>query len=160
MPSWPTARCPPTSSRKNARPMLGSRGVELVVRFEHPAQRGRSEHRAVRVGAAAKQRRGVAGHVAGGGTDPGGAGGHGLAVLDRLEPAGAQLVAGREPGPHPLGPDEVGVVHAQLAEQALAEVAVEGDPLTSSTIWARVVNPWLLYANLVPGSTSTRRPPL
>ena len=31
-------------------------------------------------------------------------------------------------------------------------------PLTSSTIWPSVANPWLLYMKAVPGSTSTRRP--
>jgi hypothetical protein len=82
----------------------------------------------VLVGAAAQKRRDVAGHVAGGGVDRAAAGWHYLAVGDRLEPARAQRVPGGQAGPHPLGPDEVGVLHAERAEHPLAQVAAERKP--------------------------------
>jgi hypothetical protein len=81
----------------------------------------------VLVGATAQQGRGVAGHVAGGGVDRAATGRHDLSVGDRLEPAGAQHVAGGQAGLHPTGPDEVGVLHAERSEHALAEVAAERD---------------------------------
>jgi hypothetical protein len=88
-------------------------GIGLVVRLEHPGKRLGLEHRAVLVGAAAQKRRDVAGHVAGGGVDRAAAGWHYLAVGDRLEPARAQRVPGGQAGPHPLGPEQVGVLHAE-----------------------------------------------
>jgi hypothetical protein len=101
--------------------------IGLVGRLEHAGQRRRPEHPAVLVGAAAQQGRGVAGHVAGGGVDRAAAGRHDLAVGDRPEPAGAQQVAGGQAGAHQPGPGEVGVVHAERPEHALAEVAAERD---------------------------------
>jgi hypothetical protein len=62
-------------------------GIGLVVGLEHRGKRPGLEHRAVLVGAAAQQRGGVAGHVAGGGVDRAAAGYRHLAVGDRLEPA-------------------------------------------------------------------------
>ncbi len=102
-------------------------GIGLVVRLEHGGERVGLQHLAVFACAAAQQGRGVAGHVAGGGVDRGGAGWHGLAVGDRLEAAGAQLVPGGKAGPHPFGPEQIGVLHAERAEHVLAQVAAEWD---------------------------------
>jgi hypothetical protein len=96
--------------------------------LEHPGERLGPEHGAVLVGTAAQKRRDVASHVARGGVDRAGAGYHHLAVGDRLEPAGAQRVPGGEAGPHPLGSDEIGVLHAEGPEHALAKIAVERKP--------------------------------
>jgi hypothetical protein len=98
------------------------------VGLEHPGERLGPEHGAVLVGAAAQKRRDVAGHVARGGIDRAGAGYGHLPVDDRLETAGAQRVSGGKAGPHPLGSDEVGALHAEGAEHVLTEVAVERKP--------------------------------
>ena len=114
------------------------------MRREHAGESLGFEYLAVLAAAAGQQRRHVAGHVGGGGVDAAGAGGHQIAVAHRARTAGSQGVPGREPGPDPVGPGQVGAGHAERPEDAVAEDAASGWPVTSSTIWPSVANPWLL----------------
>jgi hypothetical protein len=76
--------------------------------------------------AAAVQQGGhIAGQVGGGRVDAAAAGGHDLAIGDRLEATGTQHIPGGQVGPDPLGADQVGVVHPQGVEDALAQVLIE-----------------------------------
>lgn len=67
----------------------------------------------------------VASHVAGSGVSRACAGWHVLAVADRRDPSRPQLVSDGKAGLDPIGPDNVGLVHAERAEGALTDVAVE-----------------------------------
>ena len=65
------------------------------------------------IGAVTQEGGDVAGHVGRGGVRGAPAQGQYLAVDDRSEPAGAQHVPGGQLWTHPLGSDQVGVLHAQ-----------------------------------------------
>ena len=102
--------------------------IGLVVRLEHAGKRRRLEHGSVLVGAAAEERRDVARHVPRGRVDRRGARGHPLTVDHGPRAVGPQRVARRQSGPDQLGPEEVGVGHAEGLEDVLAKVAGEGLP--------------------------------
>ena len=67
----------------------------------------------------------VAGDVRCSGVDAAAARGRDLAVGDRLQAAGAKHVPGGQAGADALGADEVGVLHPQRFEDALAQVMLE-----------------------------------
>ena len=67
----------------------------------------------------------VARDVRRGGVHPAPARGRDLAVGDRLEAAGAQHIPGGQVGPDPFRPDEVGVLHTQGVEDAVAQIAIQ-----------------------------------
>jgi hypothetical protein len=143
----------------------GYPGVGLVVRLEHAGERFRPEHPAVRVGAA-EQGCGIAGHVMGGGVDRAGASLHDLAVGDRAEPAGAQLVSGGQAGPHPasIGPSLRGTpfryrrpITCTTGDQPCQQAA-QAPPWRQPGLWQLIVHAGLRCSHSRPaGVWSPRR---
>jgi hypothetical protein len=91
-----------------------------VVGREHAGKGLGLEDRAVLAGATSKQRRHVAGHVAGGRVDRSGADTDDVTVPDRVWAIGTQSVSRREARPNPLRSQQVGVGHAERLEDVLA----------------------------------------
>nr|KEP24705.1 hypothetical protein DA06_16795 [Georgenia sp. SUBG003] len=85
-------------ARIEPEPHAGHAGIGPVVRLEHQGEGLGAQDPAVVVGAPAEQRRGVAGHVPGRGVQRAAAGGDDVEVLDRVQTATAELVAGRQAG--------------------------------------------------------------
>ena len=124
MPAFPMVLCPLLAELER-NPHARQPRVELEVRPEHRRQGLGFQHQVLPACVQSLERGDVAGDVLCRGVHAAAARGWDLAVGDRVQAAGAEHVPGGEAGADALGADEVGVVHPQRFEDALARVILE-----------------------------------
>ena len=106
----------------------GDARIGSEVRCEHRREGLRLEHGAVLVPATAEEGGDVPSHVSRRRVDAPATSRDEVVLDDGFRSAGAELVAGGEPRPDPLGTDEIRVLHAEGFEDVRAEVRVERHP--------------------------------